>query len=112
MDSKDFKTFMYEQIAGVAKVFSAPKRLELLNILAQGKSDVDGLAKATSMSIANTSRHLQVLKQARFVVGHREGVRRVYQLASDEVLHSLHSIQELAQKQNVELQGVIEAFYQ
>ena len=60
----EFKDLIFEQFAIIARTFSAPKRLEIIDVLAQGERDVDSLSQQVFMSVANTSRHLQILKQA------------------------------------------------
>lgn len=62
-----FKDSIYEQFARIGKAVSSPKRLELLDLLCQGKRTVEVLARETGMSVANTSQHLQVLRAARLV---------------------------------------------
>ena len=59
-----FKDAIYEQLARIGKAASAPKRLELLELLAQGPRTVEALAEQEAISVANTSHHLQVLRAA------------------------------------------------
>ena len=91
---------VFEQFAKTAQAFSAPKRLEIIDVLAQGERDVDSLSQQVSMTIANTSRHLQILKQARLVESRREGVRIFYRLADADVLKCWISLQSLAEKRS------------
>ena len=70
----------------MGKGFSSPRRLELLDLLAQGPHAVDELARATDQSSANTSQHLQSLHSAGLVTRTREGLRVTYALAGDDVL--------------------------
>src|SRR5687768_12038276 len=70
----------------MGKAFSSPRRLELIDLLAQGPRSVDELARATGQSAANTSQHLQALHSAGVVVRAREGMRVRYDLAGDDVL--------------------------
>ena len=62
-----FKDQNYQQLARVTKALASPQRLELVDLLAQGERSVEVLAKETGMSVANTSHHLQVLKDAGLV---------------------------------------------
>ena len=62
-----FKELAYEQLSLIGKALGAPTRLVLMNILSQGEHSVDELAKAARQSVANTSRHLQVLRSAGLV---------------------------------------------
>ncbi len=59
LNPREFKDFVYEQFARIGKTLSSPKRIELLDLLAQGPKSVERLAKETKMSVANTSQHLQ-----------------------------------------------------
>ena len=73
-----FKDDIYEQLARVGKAVSAPKRLELLDLLCQGPRTVESLADQAAISVANASQHLQVLRAARLVDGGEAGpLRRV-----------------------------------
>ena len=56
------KKKLFENFARVGKAVASANRLELLEALAQGERGVDGLAQASGMSVANTSRHLQILR--------------------------------------------------
>jgi len=112
MESREFKDMVFEQIARIAQAFSASKRLEIIDILAQGERDVDSLAKQVCMTIANTSRHLQVLKQTRLVETRREGVRIFYRLAGAEVLRCWLSLQALAEKRSSEIREICRMFFE
>jgi rhodanese-related sulfurtransferase len=70
----------------MGKAFASPRRLELLDLLAQAPRTVDELAQAIEQSTANTSQHLQALHAAGLVTRAREGTSVRYGLAGDEVL--------------------------
>ena len=70
----------------MGKAFSSPRRLELLELLAQGPRGVDELARRSGRSIASTSQHLQVLHSAGVVTRARAGRRVRYAIAGDEAL--------------------------
>ncbi len=80
------KDALFEGIALMGKAFASGRRLELLDLLAQGARTVEELAKATEQSTANTSQHLQALHAAGMVSRAREGTRVRYALAGDEAL--------------------------
>ncbi len=80
------KTALFESIAVMGKAFASPRRLELLDLLAQGPRTVDSLAKASKQSVANASQHLQALHAAGLVTRERDGTRVRYELAGDDVL--------------------------
>ena len=86
MSSRTEKTALFEAIAVMGKAFASPRRLELLDLLAQAPRTVDELAKAGDQSTANTSQHLQALHAAGMVTRTREGQSVRYALAGDEAL--------------------------
>jgi rhodanese-related sulfurtransferase/predicted transcriptional regulator len=86
MNSARTKLALFEAIAVMGKAFASPRRLELLDLLAQGPRTVDELARASGQSSANASQHLQGLHAAGMVTREREGARVRYALAGDEVL--------------------------
>jgi rhodanese-related sulfurtransferase/predicted transcriptional regulator len=87
MESRAAKTALFEAIAVMGKAFASPRRLELLDLLAQAPRTVDELARASEQSTANTSQHLQALHAAGLVTRAREGTSVRYALAGDEALH-------------------------
>ncbi|MHB8337643.1 MAG: ArsR/SmtB family transcription factor [Ignavibacteriaceae bacterium] len=110
MTGREFKDFTFQQLANIATAFASPKRLEILDLLSQGEKDVDSLTKETNMNFANTSRHLQILKNAKIVQSRKEGIRVIYYLASDEVIKYWKSLQTLAEQSAAELREVIKSF--
>jgi rhodanese-related sulfurtransferase/predicted transcriptional regulator len=80
------KGMLFEAIALMGKAFASPRRLELLDLLAQGPRTVEGLARASGQSSANTSQHLQALHAAGMVTRNREGTRVRYAMAGEDVL--------------------------
>jgi rhodanese-related sulfurtransferase/DNA-binding HxlR family transcriptional regulator len=86
MGSRSEKDTLFEAIALMGKGFASPRRLELLDLLAQAPRTVDELARASEQSTANASQHLQALHAAGLVTRTREGTSVRYALAGDEVL--------------------------
>src|SRR5919199_5287286 len=86
MQSAAAKSALFDAIALTGKAFASPRRLELLDLLAQAPRTVDQLARASGQSTANTSQHLQALYAAGLVTRTREGTSVRYGLAGDEVL--------------------------
>jgi rhodanese-related sulfurtransferase len=80
------KDALFDAIALMGKAFASPRRLELLDLLAQASRTVDELARASGQSQANTSQHLQALHAAGMVTRTREGTSVRYALAGDEAL--------------------------
>lgn len=97
MENREFKDIVFQQFADIARAFSAPKRLEIVDVLSQGERDVETLARETRASVPNTSRHLQVLKRAGLVETRRAGVRVIYRVADLEVVRCWKHLQVLAE---------------
>ena len=85
-NSRQAKDALFEAIAVMGKAFSSPRRLELIDLLAQGPRSVEELAHAAGQSTANTSQHLQALHASGVVTREREGTRVRYALAGEDVL--------------------------
>ena len=64
MNKREFKDKVYSELAKVTKSMANPHRLEIIELLAQGECSVEQIAEQTSLSVANASQHLQVLKTA------------------------------------------------
>jgi rhodanese-related sulfurtransferase len=86
MGTRESKSALFEAIAVMGKGFASPRRLELLDLLAQGSRTVEELARASDQSTANASQHLQALNAAGLVARRREGNRVRYAFAGDDVL--------------------------
>src|SRR5260221_12438051 len=78
---RQFKDGLYGQFARIGKALSSPHRLEILELLAQGERTVDSLATELGLSLANTSQHLQSLRQAALVDSREDGLFVFYRLA-------------------------------
>jgi rhodanese-related sulfurtransferase len=86
VSGRDEKNALFEAIALMGKAFASPRRLELLDLLAQAPRTVDELARASEQSTANASQHLQALHAAGMVTRAREGTSVRYALAGTEAL--------------------------
>src|SRR5829696_5879309 len=86
MSSPRSKDALFEAIAVMGKAFSSPRRLELIDLLAQGPRSVDELARTSGQSTANASQHLQALHASGVVNRDRDGTRVNYSLAGRDVL--------------------------
>ncbi|RBM18635.1 ArsR family transcriptional regulator [Prauserella sp. PE36] len=85
MGDRGAKTALFEQFARVGKALGSGKRLELLDLLAQGERTVESLARAAELGLTTASAHLQTLKQANLVTTRRDGTKIYYRLAGDDV---------------------------
>lgn len=100
---REIKDKIYEELSITASAFANPKRMEIFDILAQGTFPVETIAKQTEMSIANTSKHLQILKNARLVVTTKKGNYVYYKLVDENVLKVWKSLRDLGIEQNSEI---------
>ena len=93
------KHVVFENLASVAQALGHAHRLELLESLGQGSRNVEDLAKAAGLTLANASRHLQLLRRARLVESDRQGKRVFYRLAGDvEVVALLQSLSRVGER--------------
>ena len=107
-----FKDRMYEQLGRIGKALASPQRLEILDVLNQGvPRTVESLARDAHLSVANTSRHLQVLRTARLVETHKEGVFVYYRLADDAVADLSRTLRVLANSRLAELEQISRQFF-
>ncbi len=103
MDKRIVKNLLYEQVARIGKAVSSPKRLELLELLAQGQKSVEDLAGELSIDIKLASAHLKVLREARLVEARKDGKFVFYRLASADVASLWVALRDTAQEHLVEL---------
>lgn len=95
MNKREFKEKVYTGLAAVTKALASPHRLEIVELLAQGDYSVEQIALQTGLSVANASRHLQVLKAAQLVDISRNGNFIHYRLAGPDVFRAWKALREL-----------------
>lgn len=110
MSSKSVKTLLFAEFARVSKALGSGNRLELLEFLAQGERSVDALAGLSGLSVANTSRHLQVLRQAGLVAARKEGQFVYYTVSGDGVIKLLAALQEVGQHNLAEVTKLVNTY--
>ena len=103
-DARSIKDLLYEQVARIGKVFSSPKRLELIELLCQGEKTVEMLSREASISVKLTSAHLRELRMAQLVETERQGKNILYRLVNKSVADLWVQIHTLAEERLVELQ--------
>lgn len=111
MEGREAKDRLYEQFSRAAKATANPKRIEVLELLAQGEHTVDALAKATGMGVTNTSAHLQVLRHARLVETRKDGTKVFYRLAGDEVAAFIVALRDLARSRLTEIDSLVRDYF-
>ena len=104
------KERVYRLFTRIASAMANPHRLELLDLLVQAPRTVEELARESGMSIANTSQHLQRLKQARLVMAEREGLYMRYRLADPAVARLWLELRAVGEQQLDEVEQALDAY--
>jgi rhodanese-related sulfurtransferase len=110
MSHRAFKDRLYAEFATIGKALASAHRLELLDLLGQGERSVDELAQEIGQSLANTSAHLQVLRQARLVEADKRGLNVVYRLAASEVFTLWRTLRDLGTARRAEIDRLVETY--
>jgi len=105
-----FKQQIFDQFARVAKAMSNGNRLEILEFLAQGEHSVDALAKATGLSVANTSQHLQLLRQHGLVSSRKQGQKVYYRLSGEDVTALFGQLRVVAERHLSDVQRLVDDY--
>lgn len=112
MDKRAFKDKVYTELAKVAKAMANPVRLEIIDLLGQGPFTVEQIATHISQSMANTSQHLQNLKNAKLVQVTKQGNFVLYALANSSVYQTWLALRTLGTEFNAEVGKVVDDFRQ
>jgi rhodanese-related sulfurtransferase len=109
-ESSKSKEQLYHLFASLASALANPHRLELLDLLVQAPRTVEELARQSHMGVANTSQHLQRLKQSRLVIDTRDGQFIRYYLASPAVARLWLELRNVAELQLAEVERALQAY--
>ena len=109
MESPKHKVF--EQLARMGGALSSATRLEFLELLAQGERSVDDLSSLTGASVANTSQHLQKLRQAGLIVGRKQGQFVFYRMAGDNVMRLVAALAHAGRAHNAEIERIVRLYF-
>ncbi len=107
----DVKHQLFEQFAIVAKALGHVHRLDLLDYLAQGERGVDGLARATGLSVANASQHLQNLRRAGLITSQKRGLQVFYRLAGEDVVGLLAALRHTTERHVAEVDRIVAGYF-
>jgi rhodanese-related sulfurtransferase len=110
MGDRAAKTALFDEFARVGKALASGRRIELLDVLANGERTVDALAREVGLSVANASQHLQILWQAGLVATRREGTSVWYRLAAPEVFQLWQKLRTLAAGRLAEVERLAAAY--
>jgi rhodanese-related sulfurtransferase/DNA-binding transcriptional ArsR family regulator len=108
--SRSFKDQIFEQFARIGKAVASAKRIELLELLSQSERHVEALAEAASISVANASQHLQILRSARLVETEKSGVFVSYRLADHSVADFVRQLRLVAENRLAEVEQTARSF--
>jgi rhodanese-related sulfurtransferase/DNA-binding transcriptional ArsR family regulator len=110
MGDRAAKTALFDEFARAAKALASGRRIELLDVLANGERTVEALAGEVSLSVANTSQHLQILRRAGLITGRRHGTSVHYRLAAPEVFELWRALRTLAASRLAEVERLAAAY--
>jgi DNA-binding transcriptional ArsR family regulator len=82
--------------ASVARALADPKRLCVLERLAEGERSVSDLSRDIGCQVPNMSQHLAVLRAAGIVTTRRQGSTVFYRLTDQRVLDAYQLLQTVA----------------
>ena len=85
-----------QRFAAVGRALADPKRLCVLETLAEGERSVSELSREVGCQVPNMSQHLAVLRSAGLVTTRREGSTVFYRLSDTRVLEAYRLIQTIA----------------
>jgi DNA-binding transcriptional ArsR family regulator/rhodanese-related sulfurtransferase len=108
MNNRTLKDLLYEQVARVGKALASPKRLEILELLAQGEKAVEVVAAEAGIAVKLASAHLKALKAAHLVAHRRDGKRMVYRLSGTDVAQLGVSLRQVAEEHLLELRVALQ----
>ena len=110
MGDRSAKVALFDELARAAKALASGRRLELVDVLANGERTVEALAGEVGLTVANTSQHLQILRQAGLVSSRREGTSVHYRLAASEVFELWRTLRTLAASRLAEVERLTAAY--
>lgn len=110
MSEQNFKSDLFDQFARIGKALSSGKRLEMLEFLAQGERSVEPLARLTGLSVANTSQHLQQLRQVGLVTARKEGLYVHYRIAGDGIVRLLATLRAVGEENLADVNRLVKIF--
>ncbi len=86
---------IYFYHAEMCKVFSHPKRLELINILRDKEMRVGELSQRLGLAIGNLSQHVAMMRQRHILASRKEGNVVYYRIANPRLLEAFDLLREI-----------------
>src|SRR5437764_11279366 len=109
-DGRAAKTALFDEFARLAQALANGRRLEIVDVLANGERTVERLAAETGLSVANASQHLQVLREVGLVRRRRDGTRIYYELRDAEVFDMWRNLRNVAAQHRAEISQLADAY--
>jgi len=101
---------LYQSIAKVAHALASGNRLQILEYAAQTERSVEELAAMAGLTVANTSQHLQALRQAGLVTARKEGLRVFYTAAGEDVVTLVSALRTVAERRVSDVERLVRAW--
>ncbi|TLY76302.1 MAG: metalloregulator ArsR/SmtB family transcription factor [Gammaproteobacteria bacterium] len=111
MSSENPKRTLFARFAETAKALGHGRRLEILELLAQGERSVEALAERVGLSIANASQHLRLMHRTGLLASRRDGKRILYRLNDPSVLELTAALHRVAERNVAEVREVIRGYF-
>ena len=110
MGDRELKRALFDEFGRIGKALASGRRIELVDVLANGERTVEALAGEVGLSVANTSQHLQILRQAGLITGRRHGTSVHYRLAGPEVFELWQALRTLTGARSAEVERLAAAY--
>lgn len=104
--AKEYSHQLYKELSRIGKGLGSDRRLEILDLLSQSSKSVEAISKEVGISIANTSRHLQTLKQCHLVKTERDGNHIIYSLSSPKIIELVHLLIDIGEEELSEMHAI------
>lgn len=96
---EEYKNNLYNGLSKIGKCLSSEKRIEILDLLVQGPKTVENISNETGMTIANTSKHLQTLKDGRLVSCEKKGNFVEYKISNTQIIDLVYLLRDVGERQ-------------
>jgi ArsR family transcriptional regulator len=111
MSSETPKRTLFARFAETAKALGHGRRLEILELLAQGERSVEALAERVGLSMANASQHLRLMRRTGLLASRRDGKRILYRLNDPSVLELTGALHRVAERTVADVRDVIRGYF-
>lgn len=111
MRGREFKDAIFGHFAQTAAAFSSPKRVEIIDVLAQGERSVESIAAEIGATVANTSRHLRILRGAGLVTSRKQGLHVIYRISDPGVIEGCAALRRLSESRVAEVGRLAQGFF-